>query len=87
MAAIEDAIVLGADVVNLSLGSATPGFATNDLYQDVLNQLAETDTVVTMSAGNSAAWPLRAPQMAICMRRTLISTPAARPALIPTPLL
>ena len=57
MAAIEDAIVLGADVVNLSLGSATPGFATNDLYQDVLNQLAETDTVVTMSAGNSAAWP------------------------------
>ena len=56
MAAIEDAIVLGADVVNLSLGSANPGFTTNDLYQDIMDRLERTDVVVSISAGNAYAW-------------------------------
>ncbi|MCR5648301.1 MAG: S8 family serine peptidase [Oscillospiraceae bacterium] len=57
MIAIEDAIVLGADAVNLSLGSAVAGYVTSDYYQDVMEGLAETNTVVAMSAGNSYEWP------------------------------
>lgn len=53
MAAIEDAIVLGADVVNLSLGSGNAGFATSSSYQDVMDELENSDTVVSISAGNS----------------------------------
>ena len=57
MAAIEDAILLGCDSVNLSLGTAAPGFAIDALCQDILESLRSTDTVVTISAGNSYAWP------------------------------
>ncbi|MGM9641003.1 MAG: S8 family serine peptidase [Faecousia sp.] len=57
MAAIEDAILLDCDVVNLSLGSANPGFTTNAYYQKIMDKLAECDTVVSMSAGNNGAWP------------------------------
>ena len=56
MAAIEDAILLDCDVVNLSLGSATPGFTTNSTYQSIMDRLVETDVVVSISAGNSYAW-------------------------------
>ena len=58
MAAIEDAVVLGADSVNLSLGSANPGFSrqSNNAYQEILNNLETSGTVVAMSAGNSGGW-------------------------------
>lgn len=56
MVAIEDAIILGCDSVNLSLGSSNAGLATNSTYADILNSLAESDTVVTISAGNSYDW-------------------------------
>ena len=56
MAAIEDAIVLGCDSINLSLGSATAGMATDRFYQDILDSLTETDTLVVVSAGNNGAW-------------------------------
>ena len=56
MAAIEDAIILGADSVNLSLGSGSSGFSFNHTYAELLASLQETDTVVTISAGNSYAW-------------------------------
>ncbi len=56
MAAIEDAIVLGADSVNLSLGSGNAGFATSDEYQSVMDDLANSDTVVSVSAGNSGMY-------------------------------
>ena len=58
MAAIEDAIVLGADSINLSLGSGAPGYATDptQAYQDILNNLVNSDAVVTISAGNSGGW-------------------------------
>lgn len=55
MAAIEDAIVLGADVINLSLGTIQ-GFSRSQLYEDVMNELMDSDTVVTVSAGNSGSW-------------------------------
>ncbi|MDD7651665.1 MAG: S8 family serine peptidase [Candidatus Faecousia sp.] len=57
MAAIEDAILLDCDVVNLSLGSGSPGFTTSSYYQEILDKLTECDTVVSMSAGNNGAWP------------------------------
>lgn len=56
MAAIEDAIILGCDSVNLSLGSGNAGMATSATYQGILDKLTSTDTVVVMSAGNSGAW-------------------------------
>lgn len=56
MAAIEDAIVLGCDTVNLSLGSASAGMTTSATYQAILDRLTSTDTVVVISAGNNGAW-------------------------------
>ena len=56
MAAIEDAIILGADSVNLSLGSGSSGFSFNFTYAELLDSLQNTDTVVTISAGNSYSW-------------------------------
>ena len=54
--AIEDAITLGADSVNLSLGSAVAGFATSDTYQDIFDSFADSDTVVVISSGNNSYW-------------------------------
>ena len=58
MAAIEDAIVLGADSVNLSLGSGNPGMTrnANAAYQAIMDSLEGSGVVVTMSAGNSGSW-------------------------------
>lgn len=56
MVAIEDAILLDCDVVNLSLGSSNPGSSKSDTYQNILDSLTSTDTVVCISAGNSGAW-------------------------------
>lgn len=56
MAAIEDAIVLGADSANLSLGSSAAGFSFSDNYQSIMNSLVRNNTVVVMSAGNNYSW-------------------------------
>lgn len=58
MVAIEDAIVLGADSINLSLGSSNPGVSreADYAYQDILDSLTEKGAVVTISAGNSGTW-------------------------------
>ena len=56
MSAIEDAIVLNADSVNLSLGSGAPGWTFSGQYEDIMNSLVENGTVVTISAGNSGSW-------------------------------
>ncbi len=60
VAAIEDAIYLEADSVNLSLGMAIPGFAspvgTDDPYADIQQTLTNSDTVVVYSAGNAGSW-------------------------------
>ena len=54
--AIEDAIVLGADSVNLSLGSSAAGFARNTTYKEVLDSLVDVNIVWTNSAGNNSYW-------------------------------
>ena len=56
MAAVEDALILGADVVNLSLGSSATGYASNDEYAATLDRLAESNVVWAGSAGNSGSW-------------------------------
>ena len=58
MVAIEDAILLDCDAVNLSLGSGSPGWSRNqeDSYQQILENLSESGIVAVMSAGNSGTW-------------------------------
>ena len=57
MVAIEDAIVLGADSVNLSLGSSVAGFVTNSTYSGILNEVSQAANLVwTNSAGNNSNW-------------------------------
>ncbi len=58
MAAIQDAIYLGCDAVNLSLGSSSPGFVDPvgsgvAFAEQLFQSLTETDVVVTISAGNA----------------------------------
>ena len=58
MAAIEDAIVLGADVVNLSIGSTVVGYsAVDSIYSDIVANIQESGIYVSISAGNNGAWP------------------------------
>ena len=58
-AAIEDAVVLGADAANLSLGSSSPGFTyAGSTYQSILNGLVnkkDLHMVLSISAGNAYA--------------------------------
>ena len=58
MAAIEDAILLKADVVNLSLGSSAAGYsADSEAYiNEIFEKLEGTSTVVSISAGNAGRW-------------------------------
>lgn len=56
MVAIEDAVVLGCDSINLSLGSGNPGMSTSDDYQAVMDNLENAGAVVCISAGNSGTW-------------------------------
>ncbi|QFJ55973.1 S8 family serine peptidase [Pseudobutyrivibrio xylanivorans] len=58
MAAIEDAILLKADAINLSLGSAAAGESSDaeSYINDIFKKLEGTSTVVSISAGNSGRW-------------------------------
>ena len=58
MAAVEDAIYLNCDSVNLSLGTGTAGMTYNAYYADLLEYMTQTDTVVVASAGNAYNWPM-----------------------------
>ncbi len=56
MAAIEDAIILDCDSVNLSLTSGNAGSSSAGIYEDILNSIKESGVVVTISAGNNSYW-------------------------------
>ena len=56
MAALEDAIMLDCDVANLSLGGSNPGGTISLDYQDIMDSLVNTDTVVAIAAGNEGPW-------------------------------
>ena len=57
MAAIEDAIMLDCDAVNLSMGTTMPGSPYTKTFDDVMELMETTDTVVVISAGNASNWP------------------------------
>lgn len=58
MVAIEDAIVLKADSINLSLGSGNPGASKSATkkYQEIFNNLSKSGVVVSISSGNAGYW-------------------------------
>ena len=64
MAATEDALILGCDSANLSLGGANPGFSSShemepadSAYIDgLMERLEESGMVMCVSAGNSGNW-------------------------------
>lgn len=60
MAAVEDALMLDADVVNLSIGAPSPGESTafngEEYVDEIFARLTESDLVVSISAGNNGAW-------------------------------
>ena len=61
MTAIEDALTLGCDSVNLSLGSGSPGFSFAGSYGELMNTLsdkaANAGLVMTVSMGNAYSFP------------------------------
>lgn len=63
MAATEDAMILGCDVANLSLGSPFAGFMgpvetdeVNAFVNTVLDLIGESDMVMATAAGNAGNW-------------------------------
>ena len=56
MVAVEDAMTLGCDAVNLSLGSSVAGFTTNATYAATLDKLTQYGLVWANSAGNNYSW-------------------------------
>lgn len=57
-AAIEDAITLDCDVINMSLSSNSAGFGTSSdpRYQNILDHLKEKDVVICAASSNSGNW-------------------------------
>jgi len=60
VAACEDAIWLGADSINLSLGSTANGFTTSESYARVMETLKGSTTVMAAAAANDGHWADRA---------------------------
>lgn len=57
MAAVEDAMVLGADSANLSLGGSWTGNSrAEETYAKILERVTKSGMVVVISAGNSGSW-------------------------------
>lgn len=61
MAAIQDALLLDVDAINLSLGSASGGesvetYEAEAYVNEIMESLEKTNTVVSISAGNAGAW-------------------------------
>ena len=64
MAAVEDAVVLGCDTVNLSLGAPYPGFVTahedaeegSAFVDRIMEELSETGIIMCVAAGNDGNW-------------------------------
>ena len=56
MAAIEDAIVLDVDSINMSLGSGNPGMSSAGEYEAIYKRLENSGVVLSNSAGNAYAW-------------------------------
>ena len=53
LAALEDALILDADVVNMSLGSPAGFTSDGPSFDAIYGRVDETNTILTISAGNS----------------------------------
>ncbi len=76
MVALEDAVMLGADAINLSLGSAYPGAATAGYayYQTIMEKLEKSGVVVSISAGNSGSFADYTPYGVMYLDDPMVST-------------
>ncbi|MBE6946009.1 MAG: hypothetical protein E7459_07985, partial [Ruminococcaceae bacterium] len=64
MAAIEDAMILDCDAVNLSLGTATAGFTglyANPEYARIMENVRNSGMTVAIAGGNAYQWPIVSP--------------------------
>lgn len=84
MAAIEDAMILGCDSANLSLGSGNPGYSrqSDAKYQAILEAVVNSGMVVAMPV--TPATGSRTPPMPIPTPRASAGPPTAAPAPTPT---
>ena len=88
LVAIEDAIVLKCDSINLSLGSSNPGASRHDQkeYQAILDSLAQCGVVVAIAAGNASSWVAEAQNAGYLYADDVSMDMVGSPAPIPTPL-
>ena len=56
VAACEDAILLGADSINLSLGSTKNGFSESATYKKIMETLENSVSVMAVAAANDGHW-------------------------------
>lgn len=54
LAAVEDSLILGADVINMSLGSSAGFTSEGELLDEVYGKVSATNTILAVAAGNSA---------------------------------
>ncbi len=55
--AIEDALILGADVLNLSLGTSEVGFSCSEsIFGDVFDKLTSQGVLIMGAVGNDGSW-------------------------------
>lgn len=55
LAAIEDALILDADVINMSLGSPAGFTSDGDIIDEIYASVSETDTILAIAAGNAGS--------------------------------
>lgn len=55
LAALEDSLILGADVVNMSLGSPAGFTSDADFIDEIYGRVSDTNTILAVAAGNSAS--------------------------------
>ena len=53
LAALEDALILGADVINMSLGTNAGFTSSTEEVNAIYDRVAQTNTVLSVSAGNN----------------------------------
>lgn len=53
LAAVEDAMILGADVINMSVGSAAGFTSDGEVFDSIYGKIAEAGVILAISAGNS----------------------------------
>lgn len=55
LAALEDSLILGADVVNMSLGSPAGFTSDGEFLDEIYGRVSTTNTILAVAAGNSAS--------------------------------